>query len=294
MGAGGEVAERQAEAAAVRPIALIAGSGDLPLSIAQALRKRGRAVFVAAIEEEADRDYGDFPHVRARIGAPASIKQALVDQGCFEILIAGGFHRPKFSDIALNLDTFRVSLAAVMGLRFGGDDSLLTRLAGVIEAQGFRLVGPRDVVPEMFAEKGVLGNTRPSRRAREDIGLGTETLRKMGELDIGQALVVVGRRIVAVEAAEGTTAMIERCEALRASGRLRAAPPSGVMVKMPKPGQEERLDMPVIGPDTVRVAARAGLAGLAVEAGGVLVVDQATTTRLADEAGMFIVGFPAQ
>lgn len=281
----------QAVADGDRPLALIAGGGKLPAAIAEALRRRGRPVFVVAIEEEADRDFAAYPHMRASIGAVARIRQALLDNGCTEIMMAGTFRRPRFSDIELDLGTLRLALSAILRLRFGGDDAVVSSVARIVEGEGFRIVGPDEVVPEMVASEGPHGRLHPSRQARDDIECGIAAIMRMAPLDIGQAVVVHDRRIVAVEAAEGTTAMIERCAALRKSGRINAPAPSGVLVKLPKAGQELRIEMPVVGSETVRAAARAGLAGIAVEAGGVLLADREDMCRIAEAAGLFVFGF---
>jgi UDP-2,3-diacylglucosamine hydrolase len=275
-----------------RPIGLIAGAGDLPLEIAAALSEQGRRVFVAAVEGEADREYSAFPCIVLKMGAVGRLKQFLKDNGCVDVMMAGSFRRPRFSEMEFDLATVKLAASSILRLRFGGDDAAVTGVVRIFEEEGFRVVGPRDAVPELIAPPGPFGRVRPTRAAREDIACGAAAIAHMGPLDIGQAVVVVDRRIVAVEAAEGTTAMAERCGGLRANGRISAEAPSGTLVKMLKPGQESRLELPVIGPDTVRAAQGAGLAGIAVEAGGVLVIARDEVRRIADDAGLFVVGIP--
>ena len=275
-----------------RPIAVIAGAGDLPRAIAELLRRKGRAVHVVAVEGEADRDYSDFPNTRLKMGAARQLKRALREWGCVEVTMAGAFRRPKFSEIEFDLGTMKLALSRVFGLKFGGDDAVMGGVVRIFEEEGFRIVGPRQIVPEIIAGKGQKGRLKPSRQAQDDIHAGVAAIARIGPLDIGQSLVIVDRRIVAVEAAEGTTAMIDRCAELRANGRIPAPPPSGVLVKMLKPGQETRVEMPVIGPDTLRAAARAGLSGIAVEAGGVVLVDHGELGALADELDLFLIGIP--
>ena len=272
------------------PIALIAGSGDLPLVMARTLERRGREVFVVAVDGEADRDYSGFANVTLGIGAAGKLKSALHQRGCVDVMMAGNFRRPRFSDIRFDLGTLRIALSTILNLRFGGDDRVVNGVVRIFESEGFRIVGPRDAVPELVAPKGVIGRIKPDKAARADIAFGVEAISHMGRLDIGQSVVVLDRRIVSVEAAEGTTAAVLRCAELRANGRIATPAGSGVLVKMPKPGQETRLDMPVIGVDTVRAASDAGLAGLAVEAEGVLVVGLDEVREAADAAGLFLFG----
>lgn len=169
-----------------------------------------------------------------------------------------------------------------MGL---GDDGLLSALVRELETvEGFRVVGPESLLPESLATAGVYGVVRPDEQALRDIERGIDVARGIGDLDVGQAAVVQAGLVLAVEAVEGTDAMLERCRGLRREG------PGGVLVKVRKPGQESRVDLPTIGVSTVEGAAAAGLDGIAVEAGGGLVVDRAAVVERADEAGLFVIG----
>ncbi len=143
----------------------------------------------------------------------------------------------------------------------------------LLEQEGFRLLGAHEVAPEILMPEGTLGHMQPSERDRADIALGLDYLHAAGPFDIGQAVVVAGRHILAVEAIEGTDQMLERVATLRANGRLRASAGTGVLVKAPKPGQDRRFDLPTIGPQTVENAARAGLAGIAVVAGATIMAE---------------------
>jgi hypothetical protein len=159
-----------------------------------------------------------------------------------------------------------------------------------LEGKGYRVYGAGEVAPELLAGEGPLGAKAPSQEDRADIDTGFRVVSALGRLDVGQAAVVVKGHVLAVEAAEGTDAMIARCAELRkgAAGRRRGL--AGVLVKAPKPGQEERVDLPTIGPDTVESAARAGLAGIAVAAGRVLIADRAATLAVANAHGLFLFG----
>lgn len=271
------------------PLAVIAGAGDLPLVVAEEVRGTGRELFVIEVEGECDADLSAFSRVRLPIGAAGRLKVLLQERGCRDVFMAGTFRRPRFSDIEWDMGTVK-ALSSIMRLKRGGDDKVANGVVRIFEGEGFRIVGPREVVPGFIATAGPLGSVRPERRARADIAHGARAIESMGHLDIGQAVVALDGRIVAVEAAEGTDAMIGRCAMLRAAGRIAAPSPSGVVVKAAKPGQELRLDMPVVGVETIRAAAEVGLAGIAVQAGSVLLPRIGEIRRAADEAGLFVVG----
>lgn len=277
---------------AAGPLAIIAGAGALPRVAADHVLRSGREVFLIAVEGETDADLAAYPHAVVRIGAAGRLKELLLARGCRDVMMIGRFRRPRFSEIDWDMGTVR-ALSNIMRLRFGGDDQVVNGVVHIFESEGFRIVGPREVLPGLVAPEGPVGRVRPSRQARADIARGFEAIRRMGPLDIGQAVVVLAHRVVAVEAAEGTDAMIERCADLRRTGRLAAPPPSGVLVKAAKPGQELRLDMPVVGVQTVRAAIAAGLEGMAIEAGAVMLPDLDELRGLADETGLFVVGVAA-
>jgi len=281
------------EAAGKRgPLGLIAGSGDLPAVLAEEATRHGRPVFVVSIDGETDCDLSAYPGTRLPIGAAGRLKSALKAAGCEDVLMTGNFRRPRFSDIEWTMGTVK-ALSSIMRLKIGGDDRVVNGVVQIFEAEGFRIVGPREVAPGLVAPAGPVGRKTPSRAARADIDFGRGAIATMGPLDIGQAVVVLNERVVAVEAAEGTNAMIKRCEDLRGNGRIAEASPSGVLVKAAKPGQEMRLDMPVIGTQTIAAAADAGLSGVAVEAGNVLIPDLDAVRRAADAADLFLIGFDA-
>jgi hypothetical protein len=165
---------------------------------------------------------------------------------------------------------------------------VLSRVVRFFEEKGYRVHGAGDVAPELLAGEGVLGDKRPSADDKADIEIALGVVSALGRLDVGQAAVVTRGHVIAVEAAEGTDAMLARCAELRARSTRRG--PAGVVVKAPKPGQERRVDLPTIGPDTVRQAAAAGLAGIAVIAGQVLMAERDATIAAANEHGLFLVG----
>src|SRR5262249_22327011 len=161
-----------------------------------------------------------------------------------------------------------------------------SNLARLFEERGFRLLGAHEVAPEILMPDGQIGRHEPSARDRADIARGMALLSATGPFDVGQAVVVADNHVLAIEAAEGTDQMLARIAELRSEGRVHSAVGSGVLVKVPKPAQDRRFDLPAIGPSTVAGAAHAGLAGIAVMAGGAIVAEPAEVGAAADRAGI--------
>lgn len=257
--------------------------------LAQSAASRGVPLHIVAIRGEARDEIEGFPHTWVKWGEIGKMFKALERNGCGDLVIIGGVDRPDFSNVRLDLGAIK-TLPFILSLGKGGDDHVLSRVVRFFEEKGYRVHGAGDVAPELLAAEGVLGEKRPSSEDRADIEIALRVVGALGRLDVGQSAVVVKGHVVAVEAAEGTDAMLARCAELRArrsTGRERRA---GVMAKAPKPGQEQRVDLPTIGPDTVRNAAAAGLAGIAVAAGQVLMADRDATVETADALGLFLVG----
>jgi DUF1009 family protein len=173
---------------------------------------------------------------------------------------------------------------AKVGARAFGDDGLLSAVVKELEAEGFRVIGADDVFESLRTPLGPCGRLAPDDAALVDIDRGIEVVRAIGQLDVGQAVVVQQGVVLGVEAIEGTDALLDRCAVVRRSGR------GGVLVKIAKPGQEHRVDLPTIGPGTITRAISAGLRGIALEAHRSLIIDRAAVIRAADEAGLFVVG----
>jgi DUF1009 family protein len=199
--------------------------------------------------------------------------------------------RPTLWSLRPDLLAMR-SLPKIIRAYRGGDNHLLTSVSALFEEQGFHLVGAHEVAPEILVPEGALGRVSASERDREDIAFGFAYLQASGAFDIGQAAVVSGKRILAVEAAEGTDQMLTRVAELRANGRIGVPAGAGVLVKAPKPGQDHRFDLPSIGPRTVAGVASAGLAGIAVVSDRTVIADAESVVREADRAGIFVVGVP--
>lgn len=272
------------------PLAIICGGGAFPLAVAQAARRAGRQVVLFPVRGFADASMDGWPHVWIPIGRFGMLKREMRRFGCREVVFIGNVLRPRIRDIRFDWTTLRLLPRAIAMLR-GGDDHLLTSLGRLFEEAGFRLVGAHEIAPDLLIPAGRFGSRVPDADAMADIARGRAALDVMGPLDIGQGLVVMNGHVVAVEAAEGTDLMLARVAELRANGRITTPARCGVLVKRPKAGQDRRIDLPSFGVRTVEGAARAGLAGIAVEAGGVIVADVEALVRAADRAGLFIHAF---
>jgi DUF1009 family protein len=265
------------------PLGIIAGSGGLPRQIIESCRAAGREVFVLAMEGEADPAMIEtVPHAWCRIGTAATGLDVLRANAVRELVLAGGVRRPPLA--ALRPDWRAAKFFARVGYRALGDDGLLRAFIKELEHEGFRVIGADQLLDKAALPEGPLGRVRPDADALADIAHGMRLARAIGALDIGQAVVVQQGFVLGVEAIEGTDGLLRRCAALRRDG------PGGVLVKAEKPGQEKRADRPTIGPKTVTLAAEGGLRGIAAEAGATLVLDRDDVIRLADAAGLFVVG----
>ncbi len=265
-------------------LAIIAGGGELPVSISESVSGTGRAIFVVAIEGLADPALRKWPHIVWKLGAAEHLFSSLRENNCSELVMIGKVPRPQFRDLHLDAGGLRFA-PRLMKILIGGDGSVLDKVVAFFETEGISVKGAHEVAGDFCLTEKNLGRNRPDKILRQDIKFGAKMARIMGSHDVGQGVVVDRGRILAVEAAEGTDIMLARCNDLRSdTGKGR----SGVLVKVPKPGQDLRIDMPTIGAETVLRVAGAGLAGMAVERGHTLVVDRARVIDAANEAGIFI------
>jgi hypothetical protein len=270
------------------PLGLVAGGGRMPLRVADAAAKAGRPLFCILLDGFADpAEYRPYPHEVVALGRIGHMVGLMRARGISDLVLAGRVTRPSL--LRFRFDAEGVKLVAKLGRAalFGGDDRLLSAMLRVMREEGFRPLGAQEVLDDLLVAEGALGAHAPDAVARADIARGIAVTRALGAADVGQGCVVQQGLVLGVEAIEGTDALLARCGTLRRDG------PGGVLVKLVKPRQEIRADLPVIGPDTVRHAAAAGLAGIAIEAragnAGTLVVDRAETTSAADAAGLFVV-----
>jgi DUF1009 family protein len=271
------------------PIAILAGSGRFPELLADNLGRAGRACRILAIRGFAEAS------LRRRADAAVDLLDVKRVIACLRewkpsaVTMAGGISRPKPSAVlsAFSILRNRREIAEVMGR---GDDQLLRGVVALLEEQGHSVVGVRDLAPELLAAHGSQGAHQPSGDDLRAIRLGMRLLTDISAYDIGQGVVVADERVVAIEGPEGTDRMLARVRALRRSWSLARPPRSGVLVKMPKRGQDLRIDLPAIGPRTFIRAAKAGLRGVAVASGVTLVLDREETVRTADRLGLFLLG----
>lgn len=267
------------------PLGIIAGGGSLPGRVAAAARAAGRDVFIVALEGFADRHViTPYPHAYARMGAVGAIFTLLRAKACRELVLVGPVRRPGLLDFRPDAEGARLLARVGRGIFFGGDDGLLKTVVKVLGEEGFIVRGAHEILTEALAPAGLLTTHAPDAQASADIARGCDVVRALGAVDVGQGCVVQAGIVLAVEAAEGTDAMLARAGALRRPG------PGGVLVKLVKPGQDRRADLPTIGPNTIAAALSAQLRGIAFEAGGTLLAERSETIAHAESAGLFLVG----
>ncbi|MBM3536564.1 MAG: LpxI family protein [Alphaproteobacteria bacterium] len=264
-------------------LGVLAGGGQLPVQVVAACRARQRPFFIVAFVGFTDPATVDgTPHAWLPVERVGAILARLHAEGVSEVVLAGPVRRPG-SVLTLRPDWRGVKLLLRMLRRWRGDDHVLTQVVREIESDGFRVVGAEDIAPELLMPSGPLGSFTPDERHRGAIAMGVAAARELGRLDRGQAVLVADGQVVAREETGGTTRMLANAVAAQKAR-------GGVLVKIAKPGQERRVDLPSVGTETVRQSAKAGLAGIALEAGGSLVIDREGVVRAADEAGLFVVG----
>lgn len=271
------------------PLGIVCGAGSFPIAVAEAVERTGRPVVLLALHGFADPAVERFTHEWTHFGAFGRLVSLARKHHLRDMVAIGSVFRPHLKDFRLDWTTLRI-LPRLARLYRGGDDHLLSGVAEIVGEFGFRLLSIAEIAPELLVPAGVLGRHKPSPEDEIDITFGMDLLRALGPFDVGQAAAVAGRRVLAVEAAEGTMVMLARLAELRKGGRLQLPKRAGVMVKAPKPSQDRRIDLPAIGAETVEQAAAAGLSGIAVEAGGTIVPDIAALVRAADAAGLFVTG----
>ncbi|MDR3512158.1 MAG: UDP-2,3-diacylglucosamine diphosphatase LpxI [Caulobacteraceae bacterium] len=274
-------------------LGLIAGGGGLPLEILSACRAADRPTFVVRLKGFADAALAEFDGVDAGLAEFGKTFKALKQARCEAVCFAGLVPRPDFAALRPDLRGL-ASLPGAIAAGAKGDDALLRYVIHEFEREGFKVEGADQVVGGLTLGEGPLGARQPGEADGLDIDRAMRAARALGELDIGQAAVSARGVVLAVEAQEGTDAMLRRCAQLPSSLRGTPEAPAGVLAKAPKPNQDRRIDLPTIGPATVMGAARAGLAGIVGEAGALLIVDRPAVVAAADELGIFILGLPRQ
>lgn len=268
---------------AFRKLGIIAGGGALPALLAGACERQGIDVFIVALEGHADASaVQGRDHLRVALGHAGSAIAALKDRKIRDLVLIGSVRRPGWAELAPDLRTLK--FLARVGTRALGDDGLLRVVRDELEREGFTLHGVQDFAGDLLTPAGVLGRHAPDAGQRTDITRGIAVSQALGALDVGQSAIVQGGIVLGVEGVEGTDDLIRRCAALHRKGR------GGVLVKTCKPGQDRDLDLPMAGPQTVRLAVECGLSAIALHAGRSLSLERAEMIRIADAAGIALVG----
>lgn len=268
----------------LRKLGIIAGGGSIPAQLIRHCQQQGREFFVLAIEGNADKNLitGDVPHQWIRIGQAGTGFKRFAEEKVQDVVMIGTIRRPSFFDLVPDLRT--TAFFAKIGTKALGDDGLLRALVKEIEAEGMAVKGIHEVMTDLLVKPGVLGRYKPDKQALADIERGIEVASELGRLDVGQAVVIQQGLVLGVEGIEGTDELIRRCGGYKRKGA------GGVLVKLRKPQQDMRIDLPTIGTRTVERAHETGLRGIAVHAGNGLIVDEAEVIKLADKYGLFVIG----
>ena len=267
-----------------RKLGIIAGGGSIPKKLIDFCKENGRDYFVLAIEGNADKNLIDesIPHQWIRIGQAGTGFKRFHEEKVEDVVMIGTIRRPSFFDLVPDFRT--TAFFAKIGMKSIGDDGILRALVKEIESEGMLVKGVHEVLPEILVKEGIMGKHKPDKQAIEDIKRGIEVAETLGRLDVGQAVVVQQGLVLGVEGIEGTDELIRRC------GEYRRKGDGGVLVKLRKPQQDMRIDLPTIGPRSVYRAKESGLRGIAVHAGNGLIVDEEETIKAADKEGLFIIG----
>ena len=268
------------------PLGILAGSGPLPIEIAEAGARQGRPIHIVAIDGFAHDAVARFPHERVSIGEVGRILNSFRRSGVREIVIAGAMTRPNLLRIKID-SGFITNLPTVLSLTKGGDDSVLRRVVRFFEGHGLVVLGAGEVAPELLAPKGSLALPAPVPGLDAVLLRAAALMNALAPFDIGQGVVARADGIIAVEGVRGTDAMLAD---LGQGGAADGRGTGGVLLKLAKRGQEMRIDLPTIGPETVRRAKAAGLAGIAVGAGAAIVLERERLVAEAEDAGLFVIG----
>lgn len=275
-------------------LAIICGYGSLPLEIAYGAVEAGRNPYMIGIAGEAEKPIRAFPGETLSWGQLGRLFALLRELGIGEAVLAGGIRkRPEISEMKLDWGGVK-ALPQVLIFMMGGDNTVLSGTIKLFEKHGVRVVGAHQIAPGLLAQAGAMVGRKPGAKDFLNIRLAFSACKALGDLDIGQAAIAEGGRVVAVEGAEGTDEMLARVVRMRKIGRMPVEGKNGVLVKTMKPGQDVRADLPAIGPRTVAAVAKAGLRGIALEAGHSIILDRDKTLDAARAAGIYLYGVEAK
>ncbi len=266
-----------------KKLGMIAGGGMMPVEIIKHCNATGREIVVVGLEPFANEEQlKDAPYTFAKIAEAGKMLKYFKNNNVYEIVLAGGIKRPSFKEMIPDWEG--VKILTKLAIKKMSDDNLFRAVMDEIDARGFKVVGIEEVVPDMLFQEGTYGKTKPTDDDMDDIRRGITVAKALGAVDVGQAVVVQEGMVLAVEAIEGTDMMLSRASMLKKDGK---AP---VMVKVLKPGQDMRVDLPAIGLQTIEQLKKYGIGGIAVEAGGILLIERDAVINMADKEGIFILG----
>jgi DUF1009 family protein len=267
----------------IKKLGIIAGGGLLPRYLAEYCASKSLPYFILALEGFAEVDFiAAHPHAWQNFGKIGQAVERLKEANVTHLTFGGRVERPSLSSLKLDFTGMKL-MGRIATLKNHGDDALLKTVMGFMEEQGFTIVSPDSLLTNLGVASGVMTTTKPTASAEEDIKMGIAFLKTIGAFDIGQAVIVQQKKIIAVEGAEGTDRMIARFAPLLLKGE------KATLIKIKKPQQDTRADLPAIGPETVRNAHIAGLGGIAIEAGETLVLDKTATLEIANQHHLFIM-----
>ncbi len=261
-------------------LGIIAGNGSLPEQIVKLYQAKGGECFLADINAEIDQSSG-LQSKSFSIGSVGGIIEYFTENSVQKIIIVGGIDRPDLKSLKVDLAGSAL-LARILKGKLLGDDNVLKIVAAYVESKGFEVISPIEVLNSAEYTNSISSKKSPSKQDKDDIEIGKDVIKSLGHMDVGQSVIVADGYVIGIEAAEGTDNLIKRCALLRKKDK------GGVLVKMSKPGQDMRLDIPVIGPETARLLAKHGFSGVAVEKDGVIVIDPQETLEALDDGGMFL------
>ncbi len=267
-----------------KKLGIIAGGGTLPRRLISYCQENQRPFFVLAVEGNAETDLvnENIPHIWLRLGQAGTGFKRMAKENVEEVVMIGTIRRPSFKDIIPDLRT--TAFLAKVSTKALGDDGLLRAIIKEIENEKMRVVGIQEVMKDLLAKSGCLTKKKPSKTDLIDIKRGAQVAFELGRMDVGQSVVAQEGLVLGVEGIEGTDELIKRCGGYKRKGS------GGVLVKLRKPQQDMRIDLPTIGSRTLENAKNSGLNGLAVHSGNTLIVDEEEVIKTADKLGMFIVG----
>ncbi len=269
-------------------LGILAGGGELPRLLIEACLAANRPYHIFALEDNADDATlalaGEHA-TRIRFGAIGKTFDLARKHNIDEFVMAGPVKRPRLATLMPDMKGAKLLARIGASQLMGGDNELLSSIIAFVEEEGFRVTGAEQILSDLITPEGMIGSIYPDKRAQGDIETGARIARAIGALDIGQSVIVQNGVVLGVEAIEGTDGLISRCPALKLEEK------GGVLVKVKKPQQERRVDLPTIGVSTVEHVATNGFAGIAVEAGASLILNRREVARRADQLGIFVIGF---